>query len=308
MMSLIYKIVYHPLINFLLRNLVKPLVKLFAAKMPFSISGTLRINYQNTTFILKTNQTCAVTQNLFFYGADSYEFTPLFAHCIRQCKVFFDIGANIGYFTVLGKKLNPDISVYAFEPSHGPHCYLKMNVHKNNLENVQVIEKAVSNITGSTTFFDVINPKYPWVKYQLNGSSSLQNQFGAIKKARYPVDTITLQEFVNTHKPEYIDLIKLDTECTEHHILETGIPIIQKFKPVIISEVYDVIEKDIERIIHSLQGYELFHYKNKELHSFQSFSEIQDNLNRNFVFCHRDQLKIIQPFIKTGNSQKMVNS
>jgi len=300
-MNFIYKIIYHSLLNFLLRNLAKPFSKLFGTGMPLAVSGTLRVNYQNTSFFLRTNQTCAVTQELFFNGPDSYEFTPLFAHIIRQCKVFLDIGANIGYFTLLGKKLNPDLSVYAFEPSHGSHHYLKMNVLRSKLENVQVIDKALSNQSGSTVFFDFINPKYPWVKHHLNGSNSLQNQFGPIKKGSYLVNTLTLEDFTKTINPEQIDLIKLDTECTEHHILESGISIIQKYKPVIISEVYDVIEKDVESVIHSLKGYELFHYKNNKLYPFQSFSEISDNLNRNFVFCHKERLNIIRPFIKNSD-------
>ncbi len=294
--KLLYRLVYQPSINYMLRNVIKPITKPFGLRLPFSISGRLKVDFQNVRFSLNTNPTCAVTQQLFFNGAKNYEFTPLFAHLVTKSKVFFDVGANIGYFTVLGEKLNPKLRTFSFEPSHGPLHYLKRNLALNRLRNTMVIDKAIADHTGRLNFYDVMNPKYPWIIHQLNGSNSLQDKYGAQKQRFYPVDVTTISDIVQVNKLERIDLIKLDTECTEHQILKSSMDVISHFKPAIICEVYDVIENQVEEIIKGIDGYKMFHYKAHSLHPFSVFSEIKDDQNRNFVFCHESKLELIRDF------------
>ena len=296
-MVLLYRVIYTPWINRILRNLTKPVAKLLRVRLPLSVSGVLRLKYGLTTFRLATNPTCAVTQELFFNGPSAYEFTPLFAHLAKQSDVFFDIGANIGYFTVLGEKLNPELITLAFEPSKGIQHYLRRNIADNHLQNATAIGKAVTNQTGNLTFYDVVNPKYPWIKHQLNGSNSLQNQYGATKQLSYPVKVTTLEEVVSTHQINKIDLIKLDTECTEHHILSSGRKIIETYRPVIICEVYAVIEAEMAEIVHSLFNYQIYHYKSKTLFPITNFSEAKDDANRNFIFCPTEKKSLINAFI-----------
>lgn len=296
-MVFVYRVIYTPWINRILRNMAKPVAKLLGVRLPLSISGILRLRYDAIKFRLATNPTCAVTQELFINGPSAYEFTPLFAHLAKQSDVFFDVGANIGYFTVLGEKLNPALITLAFEPSEGIHHYLKKNIAENHLRNAIAIDKAVSNQTGNLTFYDVVNPKYPWIKHQLNGSNSLQNQYGAKKQVSYPVKVTTLDEVVSNYQINKIDLIKLDTECTEHHIMSSGKNIIETYRPVIICEVYAVIEAKMGDIVHSLSNYQIYHYKSGALFPITDFSEVQDDANRNFIFCPKEKLPLINAFI-----------
>jgi FkbM family methyltransferase len=294
--NLLYRLVYQSYINFVLRNAFKPIAKLFGIRLPLSISGCLKVDYQNVRFFLKTNPTCAVTQQLFYNGARNYEFTPLFAHLATKSDVFFDIGANIGYFTVLGEKLNPALRTFSFEPSHGPLHYLKNNLALNHLKNAVVVDKAIADQTGRLNFYDVMNPKYPWIIHQLNGSNSLQDRYGAQKQRFYPVDVTTIANIVQINKIEKLDLIKLDTECTEHQILKSSTDVIRHFRPIIICEVYEVIESQVEEIIQGIEGYKMYHYKAHSLEPFSGFNEINDTMNRNFVFCHESKLDLIRDF------------
>ena len=218
-MKILYKIIYHPTINYILRNFLKLSGKLLLKPIVISVSGKLKVTYEKHLFFLHTNQTCYVTKEIFYNGAENYEFTTLFEHLIKQSNVFFDVGANIGYFTVLGEKINPLVKIFSFEPSIGPLYYLNKNVKENFLNNTTIIDKAVSDIDGKLEFYDVINEKYPWLKHNLNGSNSLQNKFGLIKSSSYLVDVTTLQSVITNNDIKQIDLIKLDTECTEHLIL-----------------------------------------------------------------------------------------
>lgn len=300
LMKLFYKIIYHPTINYILRNFLKMSSKLLLKSIVISVSGKLKVIYKKHLFFLHTNQTCYVTKEIFYNGAENYEFTTLFEHLIKQSNVFFDIGANIGYFTVLGEKINPSVKIFSFEPSIGPLYYLNKNVKENFLKNITIIDKAVSNVDGELEFYDVINKKYPWLKHNLNGSNSLQNKFGIIKSSSYLVDVTTLQSVITSNDIKQIDLIKLDTECTEHLILESSLDVINKFQPIIICEVYDVIEKEVQECIDKMTDYKLYHYieATKKLNFISSLNEVtNDAYNRNFIFCPASKVAKLGSFI-----------
>ncbi len=299
-MKLLYKIIYHPTINYILRNLFKISSKLFLKPIIIAVSGKLKINYKKNLFFLHTNQTCYVTKEVFYNGAENYEFTTLFEHLIKQSNVFFDIGANIGYFSILGEKINSSVKIFSFEPSKGPLYYLKKNVKENSLKNITIIDKAVSDIDGKLEFYDVINNKYPWLQHNLNGSNSLQNKFGATKSSSYMVDVITLQSVISNNNIKQIDLIKLDTECTEHLILKSSLDVINHFQPIIICEVYDVIEKEIQECLDKMPKYKLYHYieATKKLNLISSLNEVtNDAYNRNFVFCPDNKVVNLDGFL-----------
>ncbi|MDT8411455.1 MAG: FkbM family methyltransferase [Vicingaceae bacterium] len=299
-MNLFYKIIYHPTINYLLRNFLKMSGKLLLKPIVISVSGKLKVSFKKHLFFLHTNQTCYVTKEIFYNGAENYEFTMLFEHLIKQSNVFFDIGANIGYFSILGEKINSSVKIIAFEPSLGPLHYLNKNINENKLKNVTVINKAVSDIDGRLEFYDVINSKYPWVDYNLNGSNSLQNKFGATKSSSYLVDVTTLQSVIKDNEIKQIDLIKLDTECTEHLILQSSLDVINKYKPIIICEVYDVIEKEVQECIDKMTDYKLYHYieATKKLNLISNLNEVnKDTYNRNFIFCPATTIDKLGDFI-----------
>ena len=264
------------------------------------VSGKIKVKYKKNTIFLHTNQTCFVSREIFFKGANNYEFTTLFEHLVQQSEVFFDIGANIGYFTILGETLNTSLKTFSFEPSVGPLYYLNKNIIQNNLKNVVLINKAVSDIDGRLFFHDVVSKKYPWVEYNLNGSNSLQNIHGREKASSYEVDVITLNSVMSIYDLNKVDLIKLDTECTEHLILKSSLDVINKYKPIIICEVYDVIENEVQNCLDNMDEYEVFQYNEsiKKLKRIKNLKEVSnDYFNRNFIFCPLEKRDHISLFI-----------
>ncbi|HLU87553.1 MAG TPA: FkbM family methyltransferase [Taishania sp.] len=291
MKNTIYKIAYSPAVNCLLRNTLKPISKVLNKRL-ISVSGQICLKVKNAHFKLKTNQTCSATQELFYNGAENYEFTKLFIPLIQKVDNFLDIGANIGYFSVLGAKLNKDLKVYAFEPSIGPLYYLKQNIELNHLQKqVNVIGKAVSDIDGILTFHSVVSKKYPWVVHNLNGSHSLQNNFGKQKEQAYPVEVISLSKFKEEYQLNKIDFIKLDTECTEHLIFKSSLDIINADRPIIVSEIYDEIKHEIEPIFKQMNNYCLFQINQNQLFPMDSIlDQVKFKGEANFLFCPEEKL------------------
>jgi FkbM family methyltransferase len=64
--------------------------------------------------------------------------------------VFYDVGANVGFFTLLAARLvGSEGHVYAFEPVPATATRLRRNLRLNGFENVEVLEVALSDVSGS---------------------------------------------------------------------------------------------------------------------------------------------------------------
>ncbi len=299
-MQRFYKFAYSPKVNSFLRPLSRQIYRLSKKKI-IGISGKLNLHYKHYNFKFYTNQTSSVGQELYYNGPDQYEFTPLFEELIGQSSVFLDIGANIGYFSILGSKINPDCKIFAFEPSKGSLHFLQKNIEVNNCTNVKIVDRAISNTTGTLTFHEVTNSKYPWIEFNLNGSNSLNESSLKHEHRSYSVEVTTIQKCVEENSIDVIDLIKLDTECTEHWIIKDSIKIINSHLPIIICEIYPVIEKEMEGLIKDkLDKYRMFQYitKNNTLLEINSLSEINTSSpDRNFILCPQSKTHLISKFI-----------
>jgi FkbM family methyltransferase len=69
--------------------------------------------------------------------------------------VFYDVGANAGYYSVMGCRLvGPEGRVLAFEPIPANVSLLRRHLELNRCQNCEVIEAAVAGVSGTATFAD----------------------------------------------------------------------------------------------------------------------------------------------------------
>ena len=90
-----------------------------------------------------------------FYGigAAEPEAQALVAHWLNPGDVFYDVGANVGFFTLIGaRRVGESGRVVAFEPAPTTRAALERNVRLNGFANVDIVEAAVSDAAGSATF------------------------------------------------------------------------------------------------------------------------------------------------------------
>ncbi len=147
--------------------------------------------------------------------------------------VVVDIGANIGYYTLIAAKLIGDNSkVYAFEPEPESYKLLAKNIKTNDYANVVTIQKAVSDKTERIKLFlDKSNLANPSLAQQ-NICDKNQNGF-------LEVETITLDDFFREVVKNFkVDIIKMDTQGAESLILEGAEKIIKNNKLKIIMEFW----------------------------------------------------------------------
>ncbi len=148
---------------------------------------------------------------------------------LRARSVFYDIGANVGFLTVLGARLvGPQGMVYAFEPVPSNAAYVRRNVQANGFTQVQVIEKAVSNCSGVG--------ELNLAKY--SGGAALASVDAPPDAAgTLQVDVVTIDELVEHHGLKPPAVVKIDVEGAEFEVLEGMEATAKRHRPVIVVEV-----------------------------------------------------------------------
>jgi len=141
-----------------------------------------------------------------------------------------DIGANIGYYTILMSKLiGPDKSVYAFEPQPGVVNSLRANIKASGLLNVSVFPLALSDAAGSVGFH------IPMEGSEAHGSIHANGRFEVMKIV--DVETQRLDDVLSQLGSPEIGLIKMDAEGAELSILRGAAGLLSgPNKPVLIFE------------------------------------------------------------------------
>jgi FkbM family methyltransferase len=152
---------------------------------------------------------------------EQYE-TELFKNMAKEGMVVVDIGANIGYYSLIAAKLvGMSGIVYAFEPEPTSYELLCKNIELNSYLNIVSIQKSVSNKQGKADFW-VDNAgaaissfaKDNVIAFSKSPVSGLSEKPVPIK-----IETISLDEFFKNLSNK-IDLIKIDTQGAEGLILE----------------------------------------------------------------------------------------
>jgi FkbM family methyltransferase len=152
---------------------------------------------------------------------------------IRPGTVFVDGGANIGFYSILAARLaGPDGRVVAFEMMPDTAAVLRRHIAANGATTIEVIERALSDRSGSRVRASVEPGQH--------GQASIVND-GSERRHSIEVETITLDEALADCGA--IDLIKLDLEGAEYVALQGAAAVLARTACV----VFESNERD-ERI------------------------------------------------------------
>src|SRR3989344_1101772 len=127
----------------------------------------------------------------------------------KNAKTIIDIGANIGTCSVYMSSIFPKAKIYSLEPDPKTFQLLKTNKELNHCTNVTLINQAVSNNSGSTTFYSC----------QANGLSSLSKTRLPYQVTKTRVQLTTIPDLMKQHRLEQVDILKIDAEGAEFDIL-----------------------------------------------------------------------------------------
>ena len=159
------------------------------------------------------------------YWLGSYEMNKrlAFEREISPGAVTYDIGANVGYFSLLAAKLaGPEGQVYAFEPLPRNTEFLRKHVKINHFDNIEVIEAAVSDHSGEAHF-------------DLGASSAMGHlaEAGGIQ-----VRMVTLDEMLAAGELRAPDYMKVDVEGAEFETLKGARKLLEEHHPVLFLDTH----------------------------------------------------------------------
>jgi FkbM family methyltransferase len=141
-----------------------------------------------------------------------------FERSLSPGDVLYDIGANVGFYTVLGASIvGSEGAVYAFEPMPRNLEFLRSHVSLNRFGNVRVIDAAVSDRAGTATFDDTQHPSM--------GSLSAG---GALT-----VRTVRIDDLVAAGELRPPTVVKIDVEGAEELVLAGAAETLRAHKPAI---------------------------------------------------------------------------
>jgi len=144
---------------------------------------------------------------LLFKGEYEPYQTLLFNENIKEGDIVFDVGAHVGYYSLISSKaVGNKGKVIACEPSSKNVKLLRKNVADNDLKNIYIIDKAVSSQTGS-------------IKLYKSLSSSGENSI--VRKESYEVARVASTTIDNLSKKLNLTpaLLKIDVEGAELEVL-----------------------------------------------------------------------------------------
>jgi FkbM family methyltransferase len=144
---------------------------------------------------------------MFLYGASEISETRLVQALLSPGMTFIDVGANIGYYTLVAARMVGDSGVvHCFEPNSEVRERLEANVRRNALRNVIVHPEAVGEAVGQVEFF-----VSTWAAN--SGISSLLPGPGREEKKQVP--STSIDALAAALGDRRIDLIKIDIEGAE---------------------------------------------------------------------------------------------
>jgi len=119
-------------------------------------SDTLEASLPEYDLKLRVKTRDVIGRHIYKYGAHDPQMTRFLQDSLvfEPGDVVLDVGANIGWYSLILSKLAPEaVDIYAFEPHPENRALLEENLRQNAADNVHVVASAVSDHCGEQDLF-----------------------------------------------------------------------------------------------------------------------------------------------------------
>jgi FkbM family methyltransferase len=227
-------------------------------------------------------------RTIYFHGAYEPETTAILKCLAAPGQIWWDIGANIGWFTLLLSRLVGDAgSVEAFEPNPFTASLLDRAISVNGVSNVRMNRLALGEQRGQATLFV---PSKPGSTEGGHGRPALIRHSDLHSLSEVSVRVDTIDSLVASRSIPYPFGIKIDVEGFEGAIIAGAQRLFKEAPPmVVLSEVNhreDCLLKPHQLVSAIVNfGYRAFHVENLE--EYDPVISIDGSRSKDFVFIHR---------------------
>jgi FkbM family methyltransferase len=224
----------------------------------------------------------APVETLNFFDYEKEE-SAMMENLVADGDNFFDIGANIGWYSINIAASRRRTRVYAFEPIPTTYAALSTNLGLNATANVTAHNFGLSNQAGEFTYY-----YYP----EGSGNASAVNLTGRADISTAQCQVSTLDAFTAASGTR-VDFIKCDVEGAELLVFQGGYETIRRDLPIVLSEIlrkwsakFNYHPNQIFELFRGL-GYEVYTAEAGRLVQFGTMDE--HTIPNNFFFLHPEK-------------------
>lgn len=213
-------------------------------------------------FDLQLNLQDRIQRRMFIKRNHEPETEAAFRKFLPNTKVFFDVGANIGFYSLLAKQLNPSAKVYAFEPFPQNAIAFHKNCAINNIVDAVLTEACVADYQGEVAFAVPPDDESGW------GRIAYKDMFSGKTLKR---EVLTLDAFCSRMRIDKVDFLKVDVEGFEMKVLGGAERVLREHRPVICFEdngpcLEDAGTSSVELFRHLLdRNYKIYYMQGDDL-------------------------------------------
>jgi FkbM family methyltransferase len=188
---------------------ISVVAKIYQIITPWFVRNNKVINFESFKIqVISGKRISGVATMLMFKKQYEPTTTQVFKKILSIGDIVVDVGANIGYFTLLsGSIVGNTGQVFSFEPEPNNRKALNDNIALNNFTNIQTYDFALSNRVGTSKFYlSDDDPRHSLIQTDDHSSSMIIN-----------VTTLDNIELLNKKQ---VKLLKTDTEGNELSVLQ----------------------------------------------------------------------------------------
>ncbi len=250
------------------------LLELLARRFETSFRRRARLPWGDRINIVYPDTTSLDISRFGFYEEG---LTRMVLDYLKPGMTFLDVGAHIGYYTMLEAWLVGDQGqVHSFEPTPGTFALLQSNA--GNKTNVILNPVAIASESGTIGFND-----YGPSLMGSNSRFTARADAGKLKRiqpVKYEVPATTIDEYVETNglAPHFV---KIDAESSEHEILRGMQNTLSRHRPAVSVEVGDM---DIEGVPPSRELIEFLSERGYQAHEFGSHGIVKHQVRDRYEY------------------------
>ena len=239
----------------------------------------------NLKFIVNVqDRRTAALEVLNFGPYESVDANCIFKY-LQGAKVFLDIGANLGWYSVKAALRDPNLKIYAIEPIPSLCRLLNRNCELNDTSQIKIFDIGFGKVNGRAEFF--YSPT-------MSVAASLRNITERPDVEKVYCQILTLDEFVRNEALTRLDFIKCDVEGAEKLVFDGGQQTLTKFRPIVFCELlrkwsakFDYHPNEVIMMFHDL-NYRVFIPTDAGI---QPISEIDETtVATNFLFMPKERI------------------
>lgn len=170
-------------------------------------------------------------------GLNELPVQQAFATHLKPGDVFYDVGANAGFFTMIGARLvGAKGQTYAFEPVPQNAAVVRHNAEINGFSHVHVIEKAVASESGKGQLLLTRHP---------GGATLITDHRPPDATEVVSTEMVSLDDLVAKKEIPPPSMAKIDVEGAEMGVLLGMEQILQTARPIVLFEIDDETEEQL---------------------------------------------------------------